>query len=39
MLRRARYSGAPLYFAAIYFHRIYRHQNRLFYFLNIAIKK
>ncbi len=32
-------SGAPFYFAVIYFHRIYRHQNRLFYFLNIAIKK
>jgi len=32
-------SGAPFYFAAIYFSRLYRHHHALFYFPDIAIKK
>jgi len=32
-------SGAPFYFAAIYFYRFYCHHHALFHFPDIAIKK
>ncbi|WP_241176754.1 hypothetical protein, partial [Serratia marcescens] len=32
-------SGAPFYFAAIYFYRLYCHHHALFHFPDIAIKK